>query len=72
MHKESIFLDTSSLTKKMNSDKVKTICKWPMPMLAKEILSFLRFAKFCQNFVKSYLEITASFTKMTRKDIVFT
>ena len=33
---------------------------------------FLGFAEFYQKFVKGYFEITALFTEMTRKDIVFT
>ena len=57
---------------KMNSNKVKAIRKWPTLMLAKGILSFLGFIEFYCKFVKNYSKITALFTKMTRKDIVFT
>ena len=56
----------------MDPDKVKTIQEWPTLTSAKEILLFLGFARFYRKFVKDYLEITASLTEMTRKDIVFT
>ena len=56
----------------MDPNKVKAIWKWPISMLAKGILLFLGFAGFYQKFVKSYSEITAPLTEMTRKDIVFT
>ena len=57
---------------KINFDKIKAICKWLTPILPKEILLFLKFTEFYQKFVKVYLEIITFFTKMIRKDIVFT
>ena len=56
---------------KIDFDKIKAIYKWPTSISAKKILLFLRFAGFYQKFMKGYSEITALFTEMTTKDIVF-
>ena len=56
----------------IDPDKVTAICEWPTPTLAKRILLFLGFAEFYWKFVKGYSKITALFTEMIRKNIVFT
>ena len=57
---------------KIGPDKVKAIREWPTLTLVKKILLFLGFAGFYQKFMKTYSEIIAPLTEMTRKDIVFT
>ena len=48
-------------------DKTKTIAEWPVPKSAKELRSFLGFAKFYRNFVPGFAKISAPLNDLTGK-----
>jgi hypothetical protein len=64
------FIISTSGTK-MDLAKVATVQEWPEPRNVKDVQSFLGFANFYRRFVKSYSQIVAPMTWLTRKDTRF-
>jgi len=52
----------------MSAKKVQTIKDWPKPKVAKEVQSFLGFAKFYRRFIEGFSKICRQLTELTRKD----
>ena len=47
--------------------KVEAVSNWPIPKLVAEVRSFLSLAGYYNRFIKDFLKIAGSLTKLTRK-----
>src|SRR3982074_2462545 len=54
-----------------NPCKIQSLCKWGMPMNAKEVASILGVANFYQRFIKNFSDITCPLTDLMKKDKPF-
>ena len=48
----------------MNPEKIKAITEWQPFTIVKDVWSFLDFANFYQQFIKSFAEVAASLTRL--------
>nr|GEV63265.1 hypothetical protein [Tanacetum cinerariifolium] len=55
----------------VDSAKIKSIKDWASPKTPTEIRQFLGLASYYRRFIKGFLEITKSITKLTQKDVKF-
>ena len=53
----------------MSEEAVKQITDWKAPECLKEVQSFLEFANFYQQFIKSYSKICIPLTDLTKKGV---
>ena len=56
---------------RMNSEKVKIIVNWFIPINLKKVQGFVRFVNFYRQFIKNFSKIIRSLVKLTRKNQFF-
>ncbi|MBW0503224.1 hypothetical protein O181_042939 [Austropuccinia psidii MF-1] len=61
----------SGLSMEIDKNKVPAVLQKPVPRNIKEIQSFLGFASYYRNHIKSFAHITSSLYKLCSKDVVF-
>ncbi|MBW0507662.1 hypothetical protein O181_047377 [Austropuccinia psidii MF-1] len=61
----------SGLSLAIDQNKVEAVLKKPVPKNIKEMQSFLGFASYYRNHIKSFAHITSSLYKLCSKDVVF-
>ena len=70
---ETIFLSllVSAEGLKMNPQKIEVIIQWATPMKLVEVQSFIGFCNFYRRFIKDFLKIVWSLTRLAQKDTPF-
>ncbi|MBW0540851.1 hypothetical protein O181_080566, partial [Austropuccinia psidii MF-1] len=61
----------SGLSLEIDQNKVAAVLQKPVPRNIKEMQSFLGFASYYRNHIKSFAQITSSLYKLCSKDVVF-
>ncbi|MBW0569060.1 hypothetical protein O181_108775 [Austropuccinia psidii MF-1] len=61
----------SGLSLAIDQNKVAAVLQKPVPNIIKEMKSFLGFASYYRNHIKSFAHITSSLYKLCSKDVVF-
>ncbi|MBW0526666.1 hypothetical protein O181_066381 [Austropuccinia psidii MF-1] len=61
----------SGLSLEIDQNKVAAVLQKPVPKNIKDIESFLGFASYYRNLIKSFSHITSSIYKLCSKDVVF-
>ena len=55
----------------MDLEKVEVVISWERPKLVFEICSFLGLAGYYRRLIKTFFQLAAPMTKLTRKEVMF-